>query len=403
MIFLVAVLGAACFPSSGFALDRLGHNEFGRLLLGTPARRGGLGSMSLQKLDSVNKWMDYPSTQTGEYTVSSTGRPVNPRTHGNLRHNPIRTAKALSGNGQVSQETLNAARMHKVSDVAHNKALVDGWEITPEMKKQALAIEDHVSKDGRLPEKLPEWVDKSQREFDGDDPTRLVRTRSSVKALALRGVKVIAVTTVVSGSINGYRWASGDISGSEAIANVGTDDAAAGSAWLATEGTVAAVGDHLVLAVKTGAGVGVAYIAFQGTRDVINALRGKINPNDLPERMMDTGIKGAAAGVTTGVIIAACSNPGTAIIVLSGLGTVVTVDYAYPKIKALFDGRARARDAYYSRLPDEMKQVCPLEWVREERPLEKFGKSWGPKLGRPKTDLSMPKGEPAKSAVPALW
>ena len=81
------------------------------------------------------------------------------------------------------------------------------------------------------------------------------------------------------------------------------------------------------------------------------------------------------------MILAVCSsNPGTMTIALVGLGVVVTVEHAYSKVKPLFEGKYRAEQAYYNRLPDSMKQACPLESTHEAKPLEKFGQVYGPQI-----------------------
>ncbi len=250
--------------------------------------------------------------------------------------------------------------------------------------------------------------------------TRLKELDSGIKAeasavagnswarFARRGGQVLLITTVVSGSINAAAYWRGDITAQDALIKVVLDDASVGTSWLATEGILYTLGDKVVLAEKVGVGLGTAYFIFTSAHDILDALRGASNPNDLPEQLRDNGVKALAAGVGTGVIIAACSNPGTMTIVLVGLGVVITVEYAYSKIKPLFDGRCRAEQAYYARLPESLKQACPLEWIREDRPLEKFGKIYGPRFANlARLDAARPFAPPYEGAprplVPALY
>jgi hypothetical protein len=62
------------------------------------------------------------------------------------------------------------------------------------------------------------------------------------------------------------------------------------------------------------------YFTFASTQDIVNALRGETNPNDLPEKLGDNAVKALTARVGTWVIISACSNPGTMTIALVILG-----------------------------------------------------------------------------------
>jgi len=159
---------------------------------------------------------------------------------------------------------------------------------------------------------------------------------------------------------------------------------------------------------RTGAGVAAIYFTFAGTQDIVNALRGETNPNDLPEKLGDNAVKALTAGVGTWVIISACSNPGTMTIALVSLGVVVTVEYAYSKVKPLFERQYRAEEAYYVQLPASLKQACPLEWTQEAKPLEKFGKVYGPRLGSTiepgsKGTAPLQLATAPKGPIPLLW
>ena len=292
--------------------------------------------------------MDWPTAPTGKVSLEARDRPVAPPPQAYMRRNPI-DARPV-GNG---------------------------------MRKEARQTTGYGKSNSQRPKGLPAWSDRSGLPIDGDELLHSTTATAGLGAFVLRGVKVAGVATLVSGSVNGYRYVKGDMPGEEALLNIATSDASATSAWLATEGVMSVVGERVILAVETGTGVGVAYFVLQGTRDVLNALRGELNPNDLPGEMVDNGLKALSAGVATGVIIGTCSNPGTAVIVLTSLGTVIAVDYAYSRIKPLFENERRVKVAYYSRLPQSMKQVSPLEWASESYPLEKLGRTYGPRLGSP--------------------
>jgi hypothetical protein len=140
------------------------HDALARRLLGTPASRGGSQGLSEEMVRTISGWMDNPTSKTGEFRLSGLeGNPkVTPNNHQHIRHNPVSVAKALSGNGTVDPRILNQARLHKIGDVAVNRASgVDGWTITPKMRKQAKKMVSYVEKHNRLPKKLPPWVDES--------------------------------------------------------------------------------------------------------------------------------------------------------------------------------------------------------------------------------------------------
>jgi len=284
-----------------------------------------------------------------------------------LRVEVVRTRHALGRPG-----TPQAVKVNKATDQAARLADRRLKEMDPRLKAEASAVAGNG------------WV-----------------------RFAKRGGKVLLITTVISGAINGASYWRGDITAQDALTNVAVDDASAGTAWLATEGMVYAVGEKVVLAVNVGAGTGVAYFVFTSTRNLLNALRGNTNPNDLPEQLRDNGIKALATGVVTGVIIGACANPGTATIVLVSLGVVITVEYAYSKIKPLFERDLQAHQAYYARLPASFRQVSPVEWVRESRALEGFGKTYGPRIaaepGKSPADLARTEPAFGGGVAPSLW
>jgi len=135
-----------------------------RDLMGTPASEGGIGDMSVKKIESINKWMDNPATRTGQMkNQMAGGQTLTPSNHRFQRHNPQKVANAFAGRGAPDPAVINVARLHKIQDVAIGKMPVDGQPITPEMKKQAETILRYVRRFKRLPppDRLPEWVDQS--------------------------------------------------------------------------------------------------------------------------------------------------------------------------------------------------------------------------------------------------
>ena len=132
-------------------------------LIGTSVKKGGIGNISIHKLSKINDWIDNPTKHIGEYiNHKAGGKLIHPLNHGNLRHNPFSVSKVFSGSGKIDGSALNVARMHKIQDIFNNKAVVDGWKPTLQMKKKAEAILRYAGRYKKLPVKrLPEWVDKS--------------------------------------------------------------------------------------------------------------------------------------------------------------------------------------------------------------------------------------------------
>lgn len=163
-----------------------GTNDLGGMahLRGTAPAEGGVGNMSVEKLEKMSQWMDNPSTRTGEFINRKLLEPrtLSPWNHGALRHNPINAANALYGKSSSYElinelaggdaaglltdndylAKLNAARMHKISDVANNVADVDGLAPTKAMKQEAEVLLRYARRYNKLPlDRLPEWVDRS--------------------------------------------------------------------------------------------------------------------------------------------------------------------------------------------------------------------------------------------------
>ena len=159
-IVAVTVLAMSLTSSVTHAMSGYEHLKGAKLLLKTAPERGGAAGLTAEELQKIQQWMDNPSQQTGQYINHTTGQLVNPRNHGNQRHNPVAPAKVFSGNGTVDLATKNVARLHKIQDVATNTAGLDGYpHITDRMRSEAKRILEDVRKTHRLPEKLPDWVD----------------------------------------------------------------------------------------------------------------------------------------------------------------------------------------------------------------------------------------------------
>jgi hypothetical protein len=121
-----------------------------------------IGGMNSKLARTVTIWMDQPATKPGAYINHKAGSvPLSPSNHGALRHNPENVASALSGNGQVNPIIRDAARSHKIEDIFHNKASVDGWKPTASRKEIAGRLIEFRNRNGRFPQRLPAWVDRS--------------------------------------------------------------------------------------------------------------------------------------------------------------------------------------------------------------------------------------------------
>jgi hypothetical protein len=154
-------------PISANAMAMANHiNGLGDLggmadLIGTPANQGGAGIMTIDELFRVSQWMDDPALKAGQYKNQLAGGGLLcPANHNWLRHNPSKVAKVFSGDGSVDAAVRNAAAAHKIQDVAYNSRPVDGVEITSKNRSEARKILRHVKENGKLPDKLPRWVDE---------------------------------------------------------------------------------------------------------------------------------------------------------------------------------------------------------------------------------------------------
>lgn len=161
LIFTMAVC-IFIVGQTALAMSAPGHlNGAGDLggafdLIGTPVEQGGLGNYPKEKIKAVGEWMDNPAGKTGRYTNRKIGELLRPSNHGHLRHNPEMVEKVFK-----NPAAKNAARIHKIQDVCKNTAGVDGWRITPKMRKEAGTVLRYVRRFKRLPQRLPAWVDQS--------------------------------------------------------------------------------------------------------------------------------------------------------------------------------------------------------------------------------------------------
>ncbi len=189
------------------AADTATHNRFGRMLLESDPKDGGSAGLTKEQVDGVSRWMDAPATKTGSQVDQSTQKLLTPSNHPYQRHNPFQVAKAMSGKGAVYDDRflarLNAARLHKVLDVAHNKVPVDGFTITPDMRSEAKAILEHVEKQKRLPKQSPCWVD--YRGIDGVTNQKKLTDISAINDEIFKSVRVNQIDDYVDTSFKGLR------------------------------------------------------------------------------------------------------------------------------------------------------------------------------------------------------
>lgn len=207
-----------CGVPSSWGMPGAQHDALGRKLLCTAEATGGSKGMKETKVRTVNRWMDAPTGQLGQYRLPRlSGSPlVTPSNHQHIRHNPVATAKALSGTGKIDPAILNQARLHKIADVSATKAGgVDRWTITRPMRTEADTYLKHVHKHDALPPKMADWVDHSGPLLEpkhkaassgliclASKPTASPLARKMPKAnKALAKVKVLGKTGKVAGPV----------------------------------------------------------------------------------------------------------------------------------------------------------------------------------------------------------
>lgn len=184
---------------------QMGMGDLGgiRDLIGSPASQGGIGDMPIQRIESINRWMDNPATRTGQMkNQMAGGETLTPRNHRFQRHNPAKVANAFAGRGTPDPSVMNVARLHKIQDVAIGTSAVDGHPITPAMKKQAETILRYVRRYKLLPQehRLPAWVDDAGPLMRGGKagPTTAALKSSPAAAASRVGLK--------AGSANGAHF-----------------------------------------------------------------------------------------------------------------------------------------------------------------------------------------------------
>jgi len=183
----------ACTPAV-YGMSAPGH------IAGTEQLAGMRDVASLDKAVAVNRWMDDPASKIGRYLNHRAGSvPVHPSNHGALRHNPLATARALSGTGRVDSEILNAARVHKLQDMLHNASPVDGWSPTPGRKRQARAVLKRLKTMDAGNVEWPEWLDRSGPLVYENSPLKTSQTVDRAEDLirrAAHGAKRLRGTPV---------------------------------------------------------------------------------------------------------------------------------------------------------------------------------------------------------------
>ena len=326
-LFITVVLFVAVVLNSGtaWAMPGAAHDSLAQLLLDTPPEMGGAKGLSLEQIDAVNRWIDNPATKTGQYTNKAVGKTVHPTNHGHLRHNPTRVARVMSGDGTVNPAKLNVARLHKIADVANNKAGVDGWKITAKMKQEAQKILDYVTKNGRLPEQLPNWVD--------DSGPILTDRAKSIKAAGKAG----------------------------------------------KTGGAAGMAGRLGKAVKTGGAVTIGRIIIEGGIATIQYSKGNLSTGQYEDELVAVGIKAVGSGVLTSAAIICFTNPGTAVVFVVAVGACIVVDVTYGAVKEVFDD-SDAWEAFYNQLPRECRQGLLVDQIAPDPGLKNFGRTYGPAL-----------------------
>jgi len=252
-----------------------------------PADRGGAAGLSTEKAIKVNRWMDNPARQTGRYINRVVGAPIHPTNHNALRHNPPRVARVFSGNGSIQLDALNVARLHKIADVAHNKMPVDGIAPSVRQVEEAKWLISYVEENGRLPRRLPDWVDRS-------------------------GVPKFQSSAVVLRSPSGQRG-------------------------------IRAVLGQLVRSPAVGAGASVLLI--ESGVNTWQYLNGEIDEHQYAVASGQSAIKAAAVGGAVQVLYVLAATPHGLVVAAVVVGTYIAVDAAIQAFAERFETNAfRASD-----------------------------------------------------------
>ncbi len=242
------------------------------------------GGVTAEKARSISRWMDNPATRAGQSrNHMAGGGTLSVGNHRAQRHNPVRAARVFSGDGTVSPQTLNQARIHKLQDIASargvetGRAMVDGHRVTPAMQRKAQAILRHIRRFRRLPpeHRLPAWLDNSGPQIGRSVRGGALHSRSTVASNARQattqagrfsGVKAVArrsavpvLVAVVAYEAYGTEtaYANGELSASQRTArHVATGSSVAGGIGGAKAGAAggAAVGTLICPGIGTAIG-----------------------------------------------------------------------------------------------------------------------------------------------------
>ena len=300
---------ALLITSVSYAMPGVQHDRGASLLRGTAVERGGISEMSMERLRSIGGWIDNPATKTGQYNLGSTGRPISPWNHNQIRHNPIRIARVFSGNGTVDPAALNVARLHKIQDMAVNSRPIDGWKITASRQTKANEILRFVERNGRLPKNLPTWVDK---------------TGIETLKLSKNNISKVPVQGYVRNSVNGIQKIPPYLRKFPTTAR--TPLPFPRGPYPRPIPPVAASG----LAVSVGASLtagGLVFI-FDTGAELISYNQGKISHGELKSGIKKAGIRAGAVGGATGVLYWCVSSPHGLVVVGVAVVAYVATDYA---------------------------------------------------------------------------
>ncbi len=333
-IAVVTVICLSKLPAFGMAGDA--HNDLSATLLSTPASEGGAAGMKQYKLEVIQRWMDNPATRTGQFMNRTTGTAIHPTNHGHLHHNPEAVSRALSGTGEIDPAVENVARLHKIADISINKAPVDGWEITGEMRQEARSILNYVEEHSRLPKRLPLWVDESGPLMKGAtgeaDAIVDAATAASTASKLSKAVRIGGgALGVVGGGVQVYHGVK-EIQEGKKVS--GLVDVVSGSS---VTGAGAAI-----MAGKTALGgtLGGTAVVLDGVKDVYTGIRDGDRKR--------TGI-GTTKTIAGGCMIygEATGNP----LVFGGGVVLYTGTVVYENWDAIEDGATSTWDAIESHLP----------------------------------------------------
>ena len=283
----------------------------------------------------------------------------------------LRSSKASLAEKQAARTTLEGAAKGKLRVEVVRTEHVQGEPKSPVVEQTT-----------KVSAKASKMAKNALTELKGDlpDPPKKPVWSPGMKRVAKNTAIAVGVVTAISGTINGYRYATGQIPGEEALFNTATDGGLGGAGYLAAEGVLKIIGGQAHLVLKVGAGAGTARFVFESGRDILDVVRGETSPGELKERIGEDAVKALMTGAGTAVILLGFSNPGTATILIVAVGVAITADIAYDAIAPVFQRESEALQAYFDGLPAGLRNVCPLEWLSEKQDMELFGSLYGPRL-----------------------